>query len=47
RGQQSAGVYNYLWDGNNEAGVKVASGVYLYRMVAGNHVQTKRMILLK
>jgi hypothetical protein len=38
----SAGIYTYNWDASS-----FASGVYLYRLQAGNYVQTKKMILLK
>ena len=42
-----AGTHEVGWDGRNDAGVSVASGVYLYRMVAGRFVEAKRMVLLK
>jgi hypothetical protein len=42
-----AGVYSVEWDGKNEAGAAVTSGVYLYRMVAGDFVSTRRMTLMK
>lgn len=35
------------WDGRNEAGERVASGVYLYVMEAGHFRATKRMTVLK
>ncbi|MCP4582016.1 MAG: T9SS type A sorting domain-containing protein [candidate division Zixibacteria bacterium] len=43
----SAGVKAVTWDGTNSNGVKVNSGVYLYKMTAGNHVETEKMVLLK
>ena len=41
------GTYRVEWDGKNEAGQAVASGVYLYRLTAGNFAQTKKMMLMK
>ncbi|MBX2993140.1 MAG: T9SS type A sorting domain-containing protein [Bacteroidetes bacterium] len=35
------------WDGTNDNGSKVASGMYLYRLKAGNFVTTKKMIMMK
>jgi hypothetical protein len=46
-GQVVAGVHNVDWDGVNDSGVKMSSGSYIYRMTAGEFVQTKEMILLK
>jgi len=42
-----AGVVAVEWDGTNELGQMVASGVYLYRVEAGNNAVSKKMILLK
>lgn len=46
-GYQAALTYQVTWNGYNEAGQKVAAGVYLYQLQAGNHKQTMRLILLK
>ncbi|MDA3861826.1 MAG: T9SS type A sorting domain-containing protein [Melioribacteraceae bacterium] len=43
----NAGVYNVTWNGMNNSGVKVATGTYIYRVVAGTNVTSKKMILLK
>jgi len=43
----SAGVHQMSWDGKNDAGVSVTSGVYLYRIVAGSFQSTMKMMMLK
>ena len=47
RQRQSAGAYTVTWDGRDARGQAVASGVYLYRLVAGGQVQVRRMVLLR
>ena len=42
-----AGNMQAAWDGTNLSGNKVASGVYLYRMAAGDFVAAKKMVLMK
>ncbi len=46
-GQQGAGRYEVTWDGCDSFGKSVSSGIYLYRLRAGEFTQTKRMILIK
>jgi photosystem II stability/assembly factor-like uncharacterized protein len=41
------GFYKTTWDGRDSKGNTVTSGVYLYRMQAGNYTSTKRMMLMK
>ncbi|HMY35662.1 MAG TPA: T9SS type A sorting domain-containing protein [bacterium] len=45
--QRDPGRYSIQWDGRNNAGSVVASGVYLYRMQVGDVVRSKRMLFLK
>jgi flagellar hook assembly protein FlgD len=42
-----AGSYSFIWDGINEAGIDVPSGVYFYRLTTIAYSDTKRMILLR
>ena len=46
-GAMEAGYYTVNWDGNDSSGRQVASGIYLYRIQAGEHVQARRMMMLK
>jgi len=43
----SAGEHSVVWDGRDDAGRTVGSGVYLYRMTAGEFSETRRMVLMK
>jgi len=44
---QSAGVHMITWDGKDDAGMTMPSGVYLYRVHAGSFLASKKMTLLK
>lgn len=46
-GSRPAGAHVIQWDGNNEKGEPMPSGVYLYQLSAGSSEVTKKMILLK
>ncbi|MCX7875432.1 MAG: T9SS type A sorting domain-containing protein [Melioribacteraceae bacterium] len=45
--ERAAGKYNILWDSRNNLGQKVSSGIYIYKIIADNFVQTKKMVLAK
>jgi len=45
--EKEAGYYTIMWDGKNDDGRSVSSGVYLYKVEAGRYNSTKQMILLK
>jgi len=42
-----AGTHHVIWNGKDENGKPVSSGVYFYQMKAGKFVSTKKMILMK
>jgi flagellar hook assembly protein FlgD len=44
---QHAGYKSVAWDGTNDDGAKVCSGVYFCRMSADEYVSTKKLLLLK
>ena len=44
---QPAGYHRVVWDNKDAFGRSVSNGVYLYRIVAGDFVQTKKMLILK
>lgn len=46
-GSLAPGNYTQLWDGRNEAGIKVGSGVYFYELQAGSFSSKKKMTLLQ
>ncbi len=51
-GHQGAGIYQsrsraVYWDGRNQRGETVASGLYFYTLTAGDFTATRRMVILK
>jgi flagellar hook assembly protein FlgD len=45
--QQPAGYHIAVWDGRDNSGRLVPTGVYHYRIQAGNFTMTKRMLMAK
>ena len=46
-GPVGAGLHEVSWHGRDKSGVALASGVYFYRLEAGQHSASGRMVLLK
>lgn len=46
-GPRTAGPQSVTWDGRDARGARVSSGVYLYRLQAGDQVQQRKMTLVK
>ncbi|MFH1700686.1 MAG: T9SS type A sorting domain-containing protein [Candidatus Zixiibacteriota bacterium] len=46
-GYSEAGIVSVTWDGSDESGRKVASGIYLYKAVSGDFNATRKMVLMK
>ena len=44
---QEPGYYTAIWDGRDNSGREVSSGVYLYRVTAGSFAEGRRMVLLR
>lgn len=41
------GYYRRVWDGRDDRGIRVSSGVYIYRFTAGTFIRVRKMVLLK
>ena len=46
-GEQPPGWHQVVWDGRDQVGRPVASGIYLYRLQTPQFAQTRKMILLR
>jgi hypothetical protein len=46
-GPVSSGMHRLVWNGRNQTGNVVTSGVYFYRLKVGQYVQMRRMLLMK
>lgn len=42
---ESSGLHSHRWDGKNQQGLKMPSGVYIYKIQAGNKLMTGKVFL--
>jgi hypothetical protein len=45
--EKESGSYQVHWDGKDDMGVEVGSGICLYRIEAGNFISTRKMVLVR
>jgi formylmethanofuran dehydrogenase subunit C len=45
--EMSGGVHSLDWNADNNLGQEVTSGIYVYRISAGDFTTTRKMILIK
>jgi len=45
--EMDKGIHHIVWDGRDASNRGVASGIYFYRLISGNYVETKKMMLMK
>jgi hypothetical protein len=45
--KQGSGFQSINWDGRDDAGQQLSSGIYLYRLQVDNKVQTRKLMLVK
>ena len=46
-GHQQSNHYTAHWNGKNEIGERVASGVYFYTLITKNFIATRKMVIMK
>ncbi len=47
RGKYAGGQHRLVWEGKDDRGNRVASGVYVYKLTAGDFVAQKKLVLMK
>jgi flagellar hook assembly protein FlgD len=46
-GNLTAGPHEVVWDGTTDSGSSTPSGMYFYKMTAGNFVSAKKLVVMK
>jgi flagellar hook assembly protein FlgD len=44
---QKPGNYSVIWDGKNNQGKEVGSGIYFYQLKVGDYKNTRKLVLIK
>ncbi|MCD4797082.1 MAG: T9SS type A sorting domain-containing protein, partial [Candidatus Cloacimonetes bacterium] len=45
--RMDAGNHSVIWNGDDDNGETVCSGVYFYKLSAGNEIKVKKAIIVK
>ncbi len=45
--RQPAGVNSVVWDGKDESGKEVSSGIYIYRLQTGESIQSRKLSFVR
>ena len=45
--RQPAGVNSVVWDGRDQSGKEVSSGIYIYRLQTGESVQSRKLSFVR
>ena len=45
--KQTAGQYSVIWDGLDQFGMMASSGIYIYNIEAGEHTESRKMLLIR
>lgn len=46
-GEYAPGAYTVTWDARDDAGLRVASGLYYYKLIAGDFASVRKLVLMK
>ena len=47
QGMRQAGAYAINWDGKDERGMALATGIYLYELRVGERIETRKLTILR
>jgi flagellar hook assembly protein FlgD len=45
--EKAPGNYKIIWDGKDNSGNEVSSGIYFYQLKTAEYISSKKMVLLK